>query len=69
MTFPLLQCPKLVTLPSQHGSVFAALKAHVRIGTWVAQRHQVISPLVQPGLHTPTTLNIDKTREKSAGKI
>jgi len=38
VTIPLLQCPELVTLPSQQGSVSAAPKAHLRIGTWVAQR-------------------------------
>jgi len=38
VTFPLLQCPELVSLPSQQGSVSAAPKAHFRIGTWVAQR-------------------------------
>jgi len=52
VTVPLLQCPELVALPSQQGSVFATLKAHLRIGTWVAQQHQIMSPLVQPGLHT-----------------
>jgi len=36
--FPLLQCPELVALPSQQGSVSAAPKAHFRIGTWIAQR-------------------------------
>jgi len=35
VTVPLLQCPELVTLPSQQGSVFAALKAHLRIRTWL----------------------------------
>jgi len=30
---PLLQCPELVAVPSQQGSVFTALKAHLRIGT------------------------------------
>jgi len=49
---PLLQCPELVALPSQEGSVSTALKAHLRIGTWVAQRQQAMSPLVQPGLHS-----------------
>jgi len=48
---PLLQCPELIALPSQQGSVSAAPKAHLRIGTWVAQRHQAMSPLIQPGLH------------------
>jgi len=38
VTFPLLQCPELVALPSQQGSVSVAPKAHFRIGTWVAQR-------------------------------
>jgi len=38
VTFPLLQCPKLIALPSQQGFVSAAPKAHFRIGTWVAQR-------------------------------
>ena len=38
VTFPLLQCPELVALPSQQGSVSAAPKAHLRIRTWVAQR-------------------------------
>ena len=38
VTVPLLQCPELVALPSQQGSVSAAPKAHLRIGTWVAQR-------------------------------
>jgi len=52
VTVPLLQCPELVALPSQKGSVFAALKAHLRIGTWVVQRHQAMSPLVQPGFHS-----------------
>ena len=51
VTVHLLQCPELVALPSQQGSVFAALKAHLRIGTWVAQRHQAMSPPIQPGLH------------------
>jgi len=51
VTVPLLQCPELIALPSQQGSVFAALKAHLWIGTWIAQRHQAMSPLVQPGLH------------------
>jgi len=59
VTVPLLQCPELIALPSQQGSVFAALKAQLRIGTWVAQQHQTMSPLVQPGLHTP---------EKSRGR-
>jgi len=36
--FPLLQCPELVALPSQKGSVSAAPKALLWIGTWVAQR-------------------------------
>ena len=35
---PLLQCPELVALPSQQGSMSAAPKAHFQIGTWVAQR-------------------------------
>jgi len=63
VTFPLLQCPKLVALPSQQGSVSAAPKAHFQIRTWVAQRTKLCplsssqdstippSPLVQPGLH------------------
>ena len=51
VTVPLLQCPELVALLSQQGSVSAAPKAHLRIGTWVAQLHQAMSPLVQPGLH------------------
>jgi len=38
VTFPLLQCPELIALPSQQGSVSAAPKAHFRIGTWVPQR-------------------------------
>ena len=38
VTFPVLQCPRLVALPSQQGSVSAAPKAHFRIGTCVAQR-------------------------------
>ena len=38
VTFPLLQSPELVALPSQQGSVSAAPKAHFQIGTWVAQR-------------------------------
>jgi len=38
VTLPLLQCSELVALPSQQGSVSAAPKAHLRIGTWVAQR-------------------------------
>jgi len=59
---PLLQCPELVALPSQQGSVFTTLKAHLRIGTWVAQWHQAMSPLVQPGLHTSPYL-----WQKSAG--
>ena len=29
VTVPLLQCPELIALPSQQGSVFAALKAHL----------------------------------------
>jgi len=36
--FPLLQCPELVALPSQQGSVSAAPKAHLRIRTWVAHK-------------------------------
>jgi len=56
VTVPLLQCPELVALPSQQGSVFAVVKAHLQIGTWVAQRHQAVSPLIQPGLHTPSLL-------------
>ena len=51
VTVPMLQCSELVALPSQQSSVFATLKAHLRIGTWVAQQHQTMSPLVQPGLH------------------
>jgi len=62
VTVPLLQCPELVALPSQQGSVFAALKAHLRIGTWVAQRHQAMSPLVQPGLHNSPFLFFEKAR-------
>jgi len=38
VTVPLLQCPELVALPSQQGSVSAAPKAHLWIRTWVAQR-------------------------------
>jgi len=44
VTFPLLQCPELIALPSQQGSVSAAPKAHFRIGTWVAQ-HTKLCPL------------------------
>jgi len=51
VTVPLLQCPELIALPSQQGSVFAVLKAYLRIGTWVAQWHQAMSLLIQPGLH------------------
>jgi len=51
VTVPLLQCPELVVLPSQQGFVSTAPKAHLQIRTWVAQRHQAMSPLVQPGLH------------------
>ena len=43
--------PVFRALPSQQGSVSASPKAHFRIGTWVAQQHQTMSPLVQPGLH------------------
>ena len=33
VTVPLLQRPELIALPCQQGSVFAILKAHLRIGT------------------------------------
>jgi len=60
VTVPLLQCPELIALPSQQGSVLAALKAHLWIGTWIAQRHQAMSPLVQPGLHNSPFLFFSK---------
>jgi len=60
VTVPLFQCPELVALPSQQGSVFATPKAHLRIGTWVAQRHQAMSPLVQTGLHNSPFLFLSK---------
>ena len=44
VTFPLLQCPELLALPSQQGSVSATPKARFRIGTWVAQ-HTKLCPL------------------------
>jgi len=68
MTVPLLHCPELVALSSQQGSVSAAPKSHLWIGTWVAQQHQAMSPLIQPGLHNafplchnPTKLNYRET--------
>jgi len=58
VTFPLLQCPELVALPSQQGSLSVVPKAHLWIRTWVAQRHQAMSPLVQPGLHMEPLVSI-----------
>jgi len=59
VTFPLLQCPELVALPSQQGSVSAAPKAHFWIGTWVAQRTKLC----------PLSSSQDSTHEYSDKKV
>jgi len=65
VTFPLLQCPELIALPSQQGSVSAAPKAHFRIGTWVAQRTKLcpLSSSQDSTRHRTEELKLDLTTD------
>jgi len=49
---PLRQRSVFATLLSQQCSAFTAFQAYLRYWAWVAQWHQTMPPLVQPGLHT-----------------
>jgi len=48
---PLRQHSTFATLLSQQCSAFTAYQTYLRYKAWVAQRHQTMSPLAQPGLH------------------
>jgi len=51
VTVPLRQRSVFATLLSQQCSAFSAFQAYLQDKAWVAQRHQTMSSLVQPGLH------------------
>jgi len=63
--FPLRQRSVFATLLSHQCSAFTAYQTYLRYKAWVAQRHQTMSPLVQPGLHISHANKYDQ--EKTMG--
>ena len=57
---PLRQRSVFATLLSQQCSAFTAYQTCLRYKAWVAQRHQTMSPLFQPGLHNSPFLFLSK---------